>query len=372
MAVIICGLFLIGFGYRPLARFVTGLIPRPVQIGTAVGIGLITALAGCTEIDLVRSGEYTILEMGPITDEVVLTLSGVAIVAILVSHHIQGAFSIVLVANTFLWWCSQADWPTAVVENPTTDSDVDGTALNIDTLVLIFDMAFLGILLLNGLVESFTEMAGLYKRNEDGNTSTPRGRWIFVVCGIASVISGFLSGPPILISPESAAGIKAGARTGLSTFICGLLFCISTFFSPFFASIPNCATAPLLIMVGVLLFQNAKKVDWGMMEDAVPAFCVLFFVPFTYSILQGVIIGYIIYLIVNIFSRNSLRRIYGICFGEEERSMICRMSSIISVVFLNDGNFDINNHANMGHDLRNDNETSDEISLSSSKPSLSS
>jgi adenine/guanine/hypoxanthine permease len=79
---------------------------------------------------------------------------------------------------------------------------------------------------------------------------------------VSTILSGMFSGPPILISPESAAGIKAGAKTGFSTVVCGVLFGISVFFSPLFAAVPPAGTAPLLIMVGVLLFQNAKRIDW--------------------------------------------------------------------------------------------------------------
>jgi len=134
------------------------------------------------------------------------------------------------------------------------------------------------------------------------NGSIPRGRWLFIVCGLSTILSGMYSGPPILISPESAAGIKAGAKTGFSTIVCGVLFGISSFFSPLFAAVPPAGTAPLLIMVGVLLFQNAKRIDFYQPRFAVPAFCCLFFIPFTYSILRGVSFGYATYIVIGMFT----------------------------------------------------------------------
>lgn len=122
------------------------------------------------------------------------------------------------------------------------------------------------------------------------------------MCGLASIASGCLSGPPILISPESAAGIKAGAKTGLSTLVCGILFGISAFFSPLFASVPAAGTAPLLLIVGVLLFQNTKRIDWTNIGKALPSYCCLFFIPFTYSILRGVAFGYVSYIIIGMFT----------------------------------------------------------------------
>jgi AGZA family xanthine/uracil permease-like MFS transporter len=164
--------------------------------------------------------------------------------------------------------------------------------------LLLFDLLFLYILVLNGLARSLSDLSKLTL--PDGRI--PRGRWLLVVCGITTVISGHMSGPPILISPESAAGVKAGAKTGFSTLICGMCYGVSTFFAPFFAEIPAAGTAPLLIMVGVLLFQNAKRIDWYQPNYAVPAFCCLFFIPFTYSILRGVAFGYATYILIGIFT----------------------------------------------------------------------
>ena len=114
------------------------------------------------------------------------------------------------------------------------------------------------------------------------------------------MVSALFSGPPVLISPESAGGIKSGARTGLSTLVCGFVFGFATYLYPLFAAIPAAATAPLLLMIGVLLFQNIKRVDWNNLTEAVPAYVLLFFIPFTYNILKGVIIGYVIYLCLNL------------------------------------------------------------------------
>eukprot|EP00597_Dinobryon_sp_UTEXLB2267_P009771 CAMPEP_0170097880 /NCGR_PEP_ID=MMETSP0020_2-20130122/104_1 /TAXON_ID=98059 /ORGANISM="Dinobryon sp., Strain UTEXLB2267" /LENGTH=376 /DNA_ID=CAMNT_0010320225 /DNA_START=850 /DNA_END=1981 /DNA_ORIENTATION=- len=128
-----------------------------------------------------------------------------------------------------------------------------------------------------------------------------------------TIFSGFYGGPPILISPESAAGIKAGARTGLSTVVAGLFFCISVFFAPLFENIPNeerlLFLFPLgfLISIGVLLFVNVKKLDWADYRKSFPAFAVLIFIPFTYNILYGVLFGYLCYISIGIFSGDLLK-----------------------------------------------------------------
>jgi adenine/guanine/hypoxanthine permease len=294
------------------------LIPFSIQIGTAVGIGLLTALAGATEIDLVVTGHYTIVKLGKITPEVMVTiagklffynllaplhhflsLSGSTLIAIALHYHIKGAFCLALCFGTIVWWTYDDSWPKSVASVPKVSLFEGFSSENYqDVILLTIDLLFLYILTLSGLVSSLSTLAGLVR----SDNTTPRNRWLFIVCGLCTCLSGLLSGPPILISPESASGIKGGAKTGLSTIVCGLLFAVSVFFNPIFRHVPSAATAPLLIAVGVILFQNVQKLNWKLITDSMPAYFVLFFIPFTYSILQGVAIGYVMYLILGVFT----------------------------------------------------------------------
>lgn len=281
----------------PLGRFFTKLIPDSIQAAISVGIGLITALAGATEINLVVRGKYTILDMGEITPEVVIAIAALIIVTVLLHYHVKGAFCIGLFIGTFLFWIVSGEWPESLAHYPEATMS-SGAIDNKNFTLLVFNMFFLFILTLNGLARSLTDLAQLTK----ASGAIPRGKFLFIVTGLTTMLSGYFAGPPILISPESAAGIKAGAKTGLSTLVCGILFGIATFFAPLFAAIPSAGTAPLLIMVGVMMFGNSKRIDWTDYKIAVPAYCVLFFIPFTYSILRGVAFGYIIYILVNLYT----------------------------------------------------------------------
>ncbi len=159
-------------------------------------------------------------------------------------------------------------------------------------------MIFLYIVTISGLARAFSDLAQV--TNENG--TVPRGRWLYVICGLLTIFSGCYGGPPILISPESGAGIKAGGRTGLSSVVGGIIFGLAVFFTPLFQAIPAAATAPLLIAVGVILFANTKKIDWSNYAHAFPAYIILFLIPFTYSILKGVLLGWAAYLIMNFFT----------------------------------------------------------------------
>jgi xanthine/uracil/vitamin C permease (AzgA family) len=187
--------------------------------------------------------------------------------------------------------------PEGVVHQPQTINTIGN--LNSDRMILhIFNLFFLYVLTLNGLARALSDLGNLTKPSG----AIPRGNFLFIVAGLTTMLSGYMSGPPILISPETGAGIKAGAKTGLSTLVCGLLFGIAAFFSPIFGAVPAAGTAPLLIMIGVMMFANCKRIDWTDYKNAVPAYCVLFFIPFTYSILRGVAFGYAIYIVISFYT----------------------------------------------------------------------
>lgn len=275
--------------------------------------------------------------MGEITPEIAVAITNLIIVAVMLHFHVKGAFCMGLVIGTFMWWIIDNSWPKSLVLEPHTING-EGDTSNPHITLLVFNLFFLFILTLNGLARSLSDLGTyllfctisclvvcsatftLYSVQANmaiyvqcahefhlggltkPNGAIPRGKFLFIVCGLTTMLSAYMSGPPILISPETAAGIKAGAKTGLSTLVCGVLFGIAAFFSPLFAAVPPAGTAPLLIMVGVMMFGNAKRIDWTDYKMAVPAYCVLFFIPFTYSILRGVAIGYIVYIMIGLFT----------------------------------------------------------------------
>lgn len=303
VAVVISGCMLVLIGYRPLGRFVAKCIPGCIQASTSVGIGLITALAGATEISLVIHGKYTILDMGDITPEVIIAMMCLVLVAICLHYHVKGAFCIGLVTGTLIWWFISGEYPEGFASIPHTDEDnLTSTLVDSETILLVFNLVFLYTLTLNGLARSLSDLGKL----TEADGAVPNGRWLYIVCGFTTMLSGFISGPPILISPESAAGIKAGAKTGFSTLICGLFFALSCFFTPIFHAVPAAGTAPLLLMVGVVLFGNVTRLNFAVYKESVPAYCCLFFIPFTYSILRGVGFGYVTYAILGIFTGDLL------------------------------------------------------------------
>eukprot|EP01040_Poterioochromonas_malhamensis_P015317 gene15317-17128_t len=281
----------------PLARLISKLIPNYIQIGTTVGIGLITSLSGYQEIGIVEQGRYTLLSVGKITDEICIAISGLIVIAILVYYHSKVAYLIGIIWGTFFWWTSQNLWPTEWASAPTFTGDFFGAITNTDGILFTFEMIFLIILTLFGLAKALCALADISPTYE----AIPKGRILLIVVGIANIVSGLMYGPPIILSPECASGIKAGGRTGLSACVAGILFLLSIFFAPLFTSIPAAATSPVLIMIGMILFQNVKSIEFST-KYGIAAFVCLTLIPFTDSIIAGIGFGYVTFTIISILN----------------------------------------------------------------------
>ena len=183
-----------------------------------MGVGLLTALAGASEIDLVVQSTRVnggLLKMGEITPSVMITIAGVVIICVLLFYRIKGAFCVSLMFGSIVYWWYSNSWPPAIVSSPYSDliGDVGDNLKTPGVPLLIADLVFLFVLFLNGLIISLSDLADL-TRTEDSELfkagSVPRGRWLYFFCGVMTVCGGCMTGPPILISPESTAAIKAG------------------------------------------------------------------------------------------------------------------------------------------------------------------
>lgn len=232
--------------------------------------------------------------------KVIISVISLCIVAISLHYHIRGAFCLGILFGTIAWWAYADDFPSRIVSVPILQAYMDRPIEpNWSSIILLsIELTFLYVMTLNGLMRSLSDLGNLTK--PDG--AVPGGRWLYIICGLTTIVSGILGATPVLISPESAAGIKAGAKSGLSTCICGVLFGLSAFFGPLFAAVPAAGTAPLLLMIGVLLFQNVQRIPWSESRLAVPAFCCLFFIPLTYNLSHGIYIAIFLYISIGIFT----------------------------------------------------------------------
>ena len=276
-------------------------IPDCLKRSTAGGIGMFIAFVGMRNANLVVSHPATFVSLGSFKDhEAQLALIGLGIMLILMTRKITGAILIGVLATTVIGILrGMASWPSAIVSWPRPSGtwlqlDLRG-AIHLGLLEIIFVFLFVDLFDNVGTLVGVCEQGGFVK---DGKI--PRvGRAL--LSDAVGTIFGALTGTSTVTSYiESAAGVAAGARTGLSNMVVATLFLLAAFFSPLAAAIPGYATAPALIVVGVLMTESIGRVEWADFSEAVPAFVTLLATPLTFSIATGLSLGLISYTLVKV------------------------------------------------------------------------
>jgi len=276
-------------------------IPGCLKHSTAGGIGMFIAFVGLRNAKLVVANPATFVALGSFSNrEAQLALVGLALMLILMTRKIHGAILIGIFGTTLLGILrGMATWPKAIFSLPHPSStwmqlDLRG-ALHLGLFEIVFVFLFVDLFDNVGTLVGVCEQGGFVK---DGKI--PRvGRAL--VSDAVGTIFGAVSGTSTVTSYiESAAGVAAGARTGLSNIFVAVLFMLAAFCAPLAAAIPGYATAPALILVGALMTESIRRVEWAEFTEAIPAFVTLLATPLTFSIATGLSLGLISYTLVKV------------------------------------------------------------------------
>jgi adenine/guanine/hypoxanthine permease len=293
-------LFLLLTVTRVREQIVNGM-PDCLKHSTASGIGMFIAFIGMRNAKLVVGNPVAFVGLGSFSDHALQTAAfGFALTVILMARKIKGAILIGILGTTLLGILRGiAHWPSEIVSLPHPSStflqlDFRG-ALHLGFLEILFAFLFVDLFDNVGTLVAVCEQGGFVK---DGKI--PRvGRAL--VADAVGTLFGSLSGTSTVSSYiESAAGVAAGARTGLSNIFVAALFLASMFCSPLATAIPGYATAPALMLVGALMTQSIAQVDWRDFSEALPAFITILATPLTFSIATGLSLGLISYTVVKI------------------------------------------------------------------------
>ena len=285
-------IFLIGalFGAR---RAILRLIPENLAYGISAGIGLFIALIGFKNAGIVVASKATLVELGSIkSPEVLITLAALALTAVLVKRGAPGSLLIGILFAAFLGLLTgRAQPPKALFGLPEPSAAFQ---LNFES---IFNLTVIPVVLTFLLVDVFDTvgtLSALCARLGIPLTDKRVGRAL--TCdAVGTTVGGLLGTSTVTTYIESAAGVAAGGRTGLTAVTVGVLFLLSLFLYPLFSAIPQFATAPALIFVGYYMAQSAKRIDWSNFTEAFPAFLTMVLIPFTFSISNGLIAGFMAY-----------------------------------------------------------------------------
>jgi AGZA family xanthine/uracil permease-like MFS transporter len=165
-------------------------------------------------------------------------------------------------------------------------------------LIIVFTFLFVDLFDCIGTVIGVTNRAGMVKA--DGKI--PRLKEIFTVDSISTAAGAAMGTSTVAVYVESAAGVNEGGRSGLTAFTTGICFLLALFFAPLFLAIPAAATTPVLVLVGLMMMSSVLKIDFNDYAEAIPAFICVLLMPLTYSISEGIVLGQLSYIFINLLS----------------------------------------------------------------------
>lgn len=276
-------------------------IPHGLKHATAGGIGMFIAFVGMRSAKLVVANPATFVSLGNFGDPgVQAACIGIVLTLVLIVRKVNGAILIGILGTTLYGILrGLARWPSALVSLPHPSSaflklDIRG-AVHLGLVEIIFIFLFVDLFDNVGTMVGVCEQGGFVK---DGKI--PRVGRALLADGIGTIFGALTGTSSVTSYIESAAGVAAGARTGLSNMIVAALFLCAMFFSPVASAIPAFATAPALILVGALMTESVAQVNWKEFTEAFPAFVTLIATPLTFSIATGLSMGVISYTITKI------------------------------------------------------------------------
>jgi AGZA family xanthine/uracil permease-like MFS transporter len=321
-AVFISGLVFLLLTVTQVRQLLVEAMPTSLKYAITVGIGLFITIIGLKisgimsirlslipptlEKIITAHGNgtplyfETIIEMGKIiSPEVLLSVFGLFFISILMARKVQGSMLIGIFTTTILGIIVgvvkiPAGFSPIAIPNFSNNAflalDIAG-ALNMGLMTIIFTFTFVELFDTMGTLVGTTTKAGLM----DKNGKFPGIGKAMMVDATGVSLGSLLGTSTITCFVESAAGIGAGGRTGLTSVVTGILFILALFFSPLASLIPDAATAPALIIVGALMLESVTKIDFNDFTESMPAFLTIVLMPFTYSIANGISAGLVLY-----------------------------------------------------------------------------
>lgn len=316
-AVAISGMLFILITVTSIREKIVECLPQNIKTAISAGIGLFIALIGLKSGGVVVSNPGTLVGFGDFTNPgVVLTLIGLFIMVILMGQKVKGAMLISIVATTLIGipmgithieGVKLFSAPPSLA--PTFAAwDFKGLLFGDGSAGLIGAFTNIAMVVLTiSFVDLFDNIGTLLGTAQKANMIEPDGKIrnmhkALLSDSIATTLSSFFGTTTTSTYVESNAGIAEGGRTGLTSLVTGVLFLGSLFFAGIIGIVPTQATAPALIVVGVLMMESIKNIDFSEFTEAVPAFFTVAMMPFTYSIANGVAAGIIFYPIMKVFT----------------------------------------------------------------------
>ena len=300
-AVLIEGLIFIVLTLTNLREAIVNAIPMSLRNAIGAGIGLFIAFIGLKSAGVVVADGATLVALGDVTSgSALLAFIGLVITGFMYSRNVPGAILLGIIITMVIGIPLGVTEFKGIVSAPESIAPIFcqfefDKIFSVDMLVVVFTFFFIDMFDTVGTLVGVCTKAKMM--DENGNIY--RVKQAFMADSIATTVGALLGTSTTTTYVESAAGVAQGGRSGLTALVVGGCFVIAMFFSPLFLSIPSAATAPALIIVGLLMVEQIKNVDFDDFSESIPAFVCMLMMPLTYSISNGILIGMITYVLMN-------------------------------------------------------------------------
>ncbi len=292
--VFVSGLIFIVIVFTPLAKVITSSIPNSLKEAITIGIGILLILIGFDNAGIITSSEHTLLAIGDLSSPtVIITFIGLIITVLLFIKNVPGNLLLsILITSVLSIWFGGSGSEGLSFTTPDFQQYFGvfgqlswGAAGNIVFWLTSISLAMVLVFENIGLIHGHSKML---KRPESSKKSLQ-------ATAVSVLSSGVFGTSPTVASVETAAGITAGGRTGLTSIVTGVMFLVSILFIPVIKMVPASAVSPILILIGVLMLQNIVNISMDDFTESFPALLIIVLIPLTYSIADGMAIGFILY-----------------------------------------------------------------------------
>jgi AGZA family xanthine/uracil permease-like MFS transporter len=299
-AVFLAGILFVIISVTPLRQWMLNSIPMNLRIAMGAGVGLFVGFIGLKTGGIIVQNEATFLSLGNFKNlETLLATLGFLLILVLAVRRVIGAIIIGVLAVTVSGLLLGLIQFNGIISSP---PDLKPILLKLDILGAI-DVAMISVIISFLFVNLFDTAGTLLGVASRANLIGDSGKIVNLDKALkadstASVAGSFLGCSPVTSYVESSAGVEAGGRTGLTAVIIGMFFLIAIFFSPIASMVPSYATAGALVYVAILMLGGMERLDWSDNTELLPALIMIIMIPLTFSIANGIAIGFISYVVL--------------------------------------------------------------------------
>ena len=327
-AVLIEGLIFILLTITGMRQYIVNAIPLVLRRAISPGIGLFIAFVGLQSAGIVKSSEATVITLGDLhSPGVLLAMFGILLTAVLMVKKVTGALLIGILITTIIGIPLGVTNYSGIISTPPSIEPIFWqfewhNILTADMIVVVLTFLFIDMFDTIGTLIGVSNRAGMV--DDDGNVT--RINQAFMADAVGTTVGAMLGTSTVTVYVESASGVNAGGRSGLTSLTTAICFVIALLFAPLFLAIPSQATAAALILVGVMMMYEVRKVDFSDYVTGIPCFVCIVLMPLTYSISDGILMGVISYVLIHLFS--------GTLKDKDERNNMNWATILLAVLFI--------------------------------------